>query len=69
MAETHDGDLVAAVHLALDALGDVADAVEVGDGRAAEFHHDARHLILFLGLGHRSVAWRGLGRPPGFMVM
>ena len=38
-----DGDLVAAVDLALDALGDVADTVEVGDGGAAEFHHDAGH--------------------------
>ena len=38
-----DGDLVAVVHLALDALGDVADAVKVGDGGAAEFHHDAGH--------------------------
>ena len=38
-----DGDLVAGVALALDARGDGADAVEVGDRRAAEFHHDAGH--------------------------
>ena len=38
-----DGNLVAVLDLALDALGDVADAVEVGDGGAAEFHHDAGH--------------------------
>ena len=38
-----DGDLVAGVHLPLHPAGDVADAVEVGDGGAAEFHYDARH--------------------------
>ena len=43
MADTHDSHFVAVVNLALDALGDVADAVEVGDGRAAEFHYDAGH--------------------------
>ena len=37
----HDRDLVAGLDLALDAAGDVADAVEVGDRGAAEFHHDA----------------------------
>ncbi len=39
----HDGDLVPRVNLALDAGRDVADAVEVGDGGAAEFHHNTRH--------------------------
>ena len=38
-----DGDLVAGIDLALDVAGDIADAVDVGDGGAAELHHDARH--------------------------
>ena len=38
-----DRDLVAGVDLAFDVARDVADAVDVGDGRSAEFHHDARH--------------------------
>ena len=37
------GDLVAGVDLAFDVARDVPDAVDVGDGRPAEFHHDARH--------------------------
>ena len=39
----HDGDLVAGVDLALDMPRDVADAVDIGDGCAAEFHHEAAH--------------------------
>ena len=39
----HDGDLVAGVDLALDVARDVADAVDVGDRRAAEFHHQPGH--------------------------
>ena len=38
-----DGHLVPSLDLALDAGGDIADAVEIGDGGAAEFHHDAGH--------------------------
>jgi 2-polyprenyl-6-hydroxyphenyl methylase/3-demethylubiquinone-9 3-methyltransferase len=34
---------MAGIHLALDVPRDVADAVEVGDGRTAEFHDQARH--------------------------
>ena len=39
----HDRDLVAGVDLALDVAGDVADAVDVGDRRAAELHHQTGH--------------------------
>jgi hypothetical protein len=39
----HDSDVMARVDLALDVAGDVADAVDIGDGRAAEFHHEAAH--------------------------
>ncbi len=42
----HDGDLVPGLDLAPDAGGDVADAVEIGDGGAAELHDDASHLGL-----------------------
>ena len=37
----HDGDLVPGIDLALDAVGYGADAGQVGDRGAAEFHHDA----------------------------
>jgi hypothetical protein len=37
----HDGDLMAGIDLALDMARDVADAVDIGDRRAAEFHHEA----------------------------
>jgi hypothetical protein len=36
-----DSDLIPRHHLAFHAMGDVADAVEVGDGGAPELHHDA----------------------------
>jgi hypothetical protein len=39
----HDGDVVAGVDLALDVAGDVADALDIGDGGAAEFHDDDGH--------------------------
>ncbi len=39
----HDGDLVAGIDLALDVARDVADALDVGDRGAAEFHHQAGH--------------------------
>ena len=38
-----DGDVVAALDLALHLGGRVADAVEVGDAGAAEFHHQTGH--------------------------
>ena len=45
----HDGDLVAGVDLALDVARHVADAVDVGDRRSAELHHqpghDTRHIL------------------------
>ena len=34
---------MAGVDLALDVARDVADALDVGDRRAAEFHHEAGH--------------------------
>src|SRR5208283_1437627 len=41
----HDGDLVSRVDLALDAVGHGADAGQVGDRGAAEFHHDAHAVV------------------------
>ena len=38
-----DGDLVAGIDLALDVARDVADAVDIGDRRSAEFHDKAGH--------------------------
>ncbi len=38
-----DGDLMARVDLALHMLRDVADTIDIGDGRTAEFHHEAAH--------------------------
>ena len=35
--------MVAGIDLALDVARDVSDAGDVGDGRAAEFHHEASH--------------------------
>ena len=40
-----DGDLMAAVDLPLHQRGHVADAVEIGHRRAAEFHHYLGHLL------------------------
>jgi hypothetical protein len=37
------GDIMAGINLALDMLRHVADAVDIGDGCAAEFHHEAAH--------------------------
>ena len=39
----HHGDIMSGIDLALDVARDVADAVDIGDGRAAEFHHEAAH--------------------------
>ena len=50
----HHGDGVAGVGLALHMRGDVADPVDVGDRRAAEFEHQQ---------GHGLVQMRGAERP------
>ena len=47
-----DRDLVAGVDLALDVARDVADALDIGDRRAAEFHHQTRQA----GLGYSGKA-------------
>jgi hypothetical protein len=39
----HDGHFMAGVDLALDVLRDVADAVDIGDRRSAEFHDETSH--------------------------
>ncbi len=44
-----DGDIVAGIDLALDVARDVADAVEIGDRRSAEFHHQPSHRLGFPG--------------------
>ena len=41
----HDGYIVAGVDLALDVPRDVADAVEIGDRRSAEFHYQTSHNL------------------------
>ncbi len=38
-----DGDLMAGVDLALDVARDIADAVDIGDRRSAEFHDQTSH--------------------------
>ena len=40
----HDGHLMASLHLAAHVRRHVADALNVGDGRAAEFHHQSGHV-------------------------
>ena len=39
----HHGDVMAGIDLALDMPRDIADSVDTGDRRAAEFHHEAAH--------------------------
>ena len=41
-----NGHLIAGLHLTLHMLGDVADAFNIGDGRAAEFHYQTGHDCL-----------------------
>ena len=41
----YDGHIVAGVNLALDVARHVADAVEIGDRRSAEFHYQPSHDI------------------------
>ena len=43
----HHGDLVAALDLPLHQAGDMADALNVGHGGAAEFHRNQRHAKTF----------------------
>ena len=44
----HHGHIVAGVDLALHMARDIADAFDVGDGCAAEFHHEAAHDEVFV---------------------
>jgi hypothetical protein len=39
----HHRDVMAGVYFAFHMTRDVADPVDIGDGRAAEFHHEAAH--------------------------
>ena len=55
----HDRDLMAGLHLALDVARDVADALDIGDRRAAEFHHQTGHGYLV-----RLENGLALGSPP-----
>ena len=64
----HDRDLMAGIDLAFDVARHIADAVDVGDGRSAEFHHDARHgkrvprsTVLGSGKPWNGVSWRRAG--------
>ena len=45
----HDGHFVAGVDLALDVTRDIADAVDIGDRRSAEFHNQTGHGGLHTG--------------------
>ena len=38
-----DGDIMPGIDFAFDVTRDVADSVDIGDGRTAEFHHEAAH--------------------------
>lgn len=39
----HHGDVVAGIDLAFDVAGDILDAFDIGDRRAAEFHDEPAH--------------------------
>ena len=39
----HHGDVMSGIDFAFDVTRDVADSVDIGDGRTAEFHHEAAH--------------------------
>ena len=41
----HHRDLIAGIGFALDAARHRFDPVDIGDGRAAEFLHDTRHVL------------------------
>ena len=43
IADTTTATSMAGIDLALDVLGDIADAIEIGDGCAAEFHDEPAH--------------------------
>ena len=53
----HDGDLEARLDLAFDVARHIADAFDIGDRRAAEFHHQTRHNALI-----KSLKTQPLGR-------
>ena len=55
------GANVVGVDLSFHMRGDVADAWNVGDRRAAEFHHQTRHSSLGLGGDAQTRAMRGGG--------
>jgi hypothetical protein len=38
-----DRDLISSIELAFDMPGGIADALDIGDGGAAEFHHQTGH--------------------------
>ena len=42
-ATAQDGDIMTGIHLALHMMRDVADTLDIGDRRAAEFHDEAAH--------------------------
>ena len=37
----NNGDIIAGINLPLHVLGDILDALDIGDGRAAELHDEA----------------------------
>jgi len=43
----YHGDFMPSINLALDVKRDVADAVDIGDRRSAEFHDETRHTLGF----------------------
>ena len=59
--ETGVGAPLAGVDFSFHMRGDVADALNVGDRRAAEFHHQTRHSSLGLGGDAQTRAMRGGG--------
>ena len=60
MAETTTATSWPRIDLAFDVGRDVADVVDVGDGRAAEFHHQTRQRVLGSSKGRRAA--RAMGR-------
>jgi len=55
----NDCDIMTAIDLALDVSGDVADAFDIGDRCAAEFHHETAHDELELRLRSSGAFPRG----------
>ena len=46
-----DGDIMAGIDLALDVTRDVADAIDIGDRSAAEFHYQTGHDKVYVFTG------------------